>query len=588
MDGNGIPIGLAVDGANRNDMKMARATLESIPADAARPQPDQDNPQNLCLDKGYDFDEVREIAKEFQFTAAHSCAWRGSPEDQTEGSGQSTAVGGGTDTQLDESVSRHIDTLEQKARKLHCNAPYGFCFHHIWANGVIRIGSKGKIAKFKRVSSFGQVAKSTGIESMDRHKQSPPATPVSTSRLPVQSKLAGDDAGKSTPTKAQPVPVVEDNEKGILRLKHKNKVGCVAFSPDGKSVATGEEYTYGQASLVRIWDAAGGKEIHHFEGTPGSVRCLAFSRDGKKLAAAYDKGRDTSVLVWDLTTWKAIKQFSGKFAFSPANSGASSEVDVVWRMAGMFQSIAFSPDDKLLAWNDDKVIRVCDAETGLEIGQIQGDFHSLAFSPDGKTLASGSKDKTVRLWDAVSGKELRQFLGQADIVMSLVFSPDGKTLATLSKDGARLWDMQSGKQVSRVQFFCESVAFCPDDKMLASGLGGSVSLREMTSGKEYRRLQLGSDCLMFSPDGSTLALGQGKNVILWKVDARKGSRQIFLDVPGTCMAFSPDGKTLAVAGSIIRTNSAVNNYLASQFCLWDAVSCTKMRDSKGIRAKSCA
>ena len=69
VDGNGIPIGLAVDGANRNDMKMARATLESIPADAARPQPDQDNPQNLCLDKGYDFDEVREIAKEFQFTA---------------------------------------------------------------------------------------------------------------------------------------------------------------------------------------------------------------------------------------------------------------------------------------------------------------------------------------------------------------------------------------------------------------------------------------------------------------------------------------------------------------------------------------
>ena len=76
VDGNGIPIGLAVDGANRNDMKMARATLESIPADAARPQPDQDNPQNLCLDKGYDFDEVREIAKEFQFTAHFLCVER--------------------------------------------------------------------------------------------------------------------------------------------------------------------------------------------------------------------------------------------------------------------------------------------------------------------------------------------------------------------------------------------------------------------------------------------------------------------------------------------------------------------------------
>jgi transposase len=62
-------VGLAVDGANRNDMKMARETLGSIPADAARPEPTAEQPQGLCLDKGYDYDEVRQIAEEFGFTA---------------------------------------------------------------------------------------------------------------------------------------------------------------------------------------------------------------------------------------------------------------------------------------------------------------------------------------------------------------------------------------------------------------------------------------------------------------------------------------------------------------------------------------
>ena len=71
MEANGIPVGLAVDGANRNDMKLARATLEGVAA--ARPAPAPERPQGLCLDKGYDFDEVREIVKEFGFTAHIRC-----------------------------------------------------------------------------------------------------------------------------------------------------------------------------------------------------------------------------------------------------------------------------------------------------------------------------------------------------------------------------------------------------------------------------------------------------------------------------------------------------------------------------------
>ena len=66
-EGKGIPVGLAVDGANRHDMKMSRGTLESIPVE--RPKPTKRKPQGLCLDKGYDYDEVRDLVKEFGFTA---------------------------------------------------------------------------------------------------------------------------------------------------------------------------------------------------------------------------------------------------------------------------------------------------------------------------------------------------------------------------------------------------------------------------------------------------------------------------------------------------------------------------------------
>ncbi len=67
MDADGIPVGLAVEGANRHDMKLVQETLESIPVE--RPKPTPQEPQGLCLDKGYDYDEVRDIAAEFGFTA---------------------------------------------------------------------------------------------------------------------------------------------------------------------------------------------------------------------------------------------------------------------------------------------------------------------------------------------------------------------------------------------------------------------------------------------------------------------------------------------------------------------------------------
>ena len=159
----------------------------------------------------------------------------------------------------------------------------------------------------------------------------------------------------------------------------------------------------------------------------------------------------------------------------------------------------------------------------------------MAFAPDGKQVLTGSWDKTARLWDAQSGKELRAFTGHADIVGSVAFSPDGKQVLTGSLDKtARLWDAQSGKELRTFTGHARvvgSVAFSPDGKQVLTGSGDKTArLWDARSGKELRAFK-GRDAAVlsvaFSPDGNQVLTGSFDNTArLWDARERQGTPHI--------------------------------------------------------------
>ncbi len=197
---------------------------------------------------------------------------------------------------------------------------------------------------------------------------------------------------------------------------HSSSVLAVAWSPDGKRIASGSG-----DKTVQIWDAADGGHVYTYRGHPSSVLAVAWSPDGKRIASA---SLDKTVQVWDAANGGHVFTFRG-------------HADIVL-------AVAWSPDGKHIAsGSDDTTVQVWDAVNGSHVFTFRGHagfVHAVAWSPDGKHIASSSDDKTVQVWDAINGSHVFTFRGHADIVLAVAWSSDGKRIASASTDSTvQVW-----------------------------------------------------------------------------------------------------------------------------------------------------
>ncbi len=380
---------------------------------------------------------------------------------------------------------------------------------------------------------------------------------------------------------------------------HEDGVRAVAFSPDGKSVAT----ACGDGT-AQVWDIATGtprcaplRYVNPLSGKPDAVSRVAYSPDGRLVVT----GADGRAQLWDASTGTTVgkpMEFRGTVwatAFSPDGKTILTAGDRarLWEAATQksiwvtmdaepITGVAFSPDGKTFATASmDNIARLWDAATGRALGvpmKHREGVVSVAFSPDGRTILTGCCDNTAQFWDVdTTGDRFKGMgpgMGTGKVtplhegpVGAVAISPDGMTMVTGSRDKtARLWEVRTGRSIGAAlkhRGSVHAVAFSPDGKYVLTGSeDGTARVWQIAPDEavylpvpKWDRVEYPDwraiEAAAFRPDGLILATAHSDGGRLWKgTSSRLLNELTKTPKPGgphaRHVAFSPDGRAVLV------------------------------------------
>jgi WD40 repeat protein len=293
----------------------------------------------------------------------------------------------------------------------------------------------------------------------------------------------------------------------VAEMNNRGRADSVAYSRDGSMIASG-----GKGKWVRVWDARTGLELKGFKGHETMIRSVAFSPDGKHLASVSNDevGSKGLIIIWDINSSQKVFE-----KVAPATSIAFSPHEQKFLTTG--------PGKQVLIWDFAKkvILHSCEGH--------KGPVFASDFSPDGKNIASGGGGGMVDIWDVAAGKEILSFQGHEGNVWSVCFSPDGKKIATSGSDNtARIWDSANGKLLKTIRGHARNVPtvdFHPDGKRLLTGsFDRLVKIWPTEDDDSYTRLAIKKRELVrtidLSPDGTSAITASDKGIKVW--DTRNG------------------------------------------------------------------